>query len=69
MAPAPLIEVMSPESATTDLGDKVGEYLRLPSLFAYIVVSEDEPKAWVHMRSQLSDRMADIYARIDLDSD
>src|ERR1700730_3605074 len=53
MAPALLIEVLSPETATADLGDKVAEYLQLPSLFAYVVVSEDEPKAWVRVRSQL----------------
>jgi Uma2 family endonuclease len=42
-APALLIEVLSPE----DLGDKSTEYLRLLDLQAYIVFSQDEPKAWV----------------------
>ena len=46
-APALLVEVLSPSTAATDLGDKAAEYLQLPSLFAYIVLSQDEPKAWV----------------------
>jgi Uma2 family endonuclease len=50
-APALLIEVLSPESAATDLGDKSTEYLRLPDLQAYIVFSQDEPKAWVWERT------------------
>jgi Uma2 family endonuclease len=50
-APALLIEVLSPETATTDLGDKAAEYLQLSSLLAYIVLSQDEPKAWVYVRT------------------
>jgi Uma2 family endonuclease len=45
-----LIEVLPPSSVTTDLGDKLAEYLKLPSLFAYCVLSQDEPKAWVWVR-------------------
>jgi Uma2 family endonuclease len=55
-APALLIEVLSPETAATDLGDKVAEYLRLPTLLAYIVLSEDEPKAWARMRASVADK-------------
>jgi Uma2 family endonuclease len=50
-APVLLAEVLSPPSVATDLGDKAAEYLQVPSLLAYIVLSQDEPKAWVHIRT------------------
>jgi hypothetical protein len=37
---------------TTDLGDKAAEYLNIASLSAYLVLSQDEPKAWVWVRGQ-----------------
>jgi Uma2 family endonuclease len=49
-APVLLAEVLSPSTAAIDLGDKAAEYLRLPSLRAYLVLSQDEPKAWVWLR-------------------
>jgi Uma2 family endonuclease len=49
--PVLLAEVLSPSSVEIDLGDKAAEYLQVPSLVAYIVLSQDEPKAWVHARS------------------
>jgi Uma2 family endonuclease len=49
--PILLIEVLSPSSVAIDLGDKSTEYLRLPDLQAYIVFSQDEPKAWVWERT------------------
>ena len=52
--PALVIEVLSPSSAKIDLGDKQAEYLRLPSLLAYLVFSQDEPKAWVWLRGDTS---------------
>jgi hypothetical protein len=33
------------------LGDKVAEFLRLPTLAAYIVLAQDERKAWVWVRT------------------
>jgi len=50
-APVLLAEVLSPSSVEIDLGDKAAEYLRLPSLLAYVVLSQDEPKAWVWARA------------------
>ena len=50
-APVLLAEVLSPSSVEIDLGDKAAEYLRVPSLLAYVVLSQDEPKAWVFARS------------------
>jgi Uma2 family endonuclease len=50
-SPVLLIEVLSPSTATSDLGDKATEYLRIPSLLAYLVFSQEEPKAWTWVRS------------------
>lgn len=52
-APVLIAEVVSPSSATEDLGDKAAEYLRLPSLAAYLVLAQDEPKAWIWLRGSL----------------
>lgn len=49
-SPVLIAEVLSPSSVTTDLGDKAAEYLQLPGLTAYIVLSQDEPKAWFWVR-------------------
>jgi Uma2 family endonuclease len=51
-ATAPLLvaEVLSPSSVTHDLLDKAAEYLQLPSLSAYLVLAQDEAKAWVWAR-------------------
>jgi Uma2 family endonuclease len=50
-APVFLAEVLSSSTAEIDLGDKAAEYLRVPSLHAYIVLSQDEPRAWVFERT------------------
>jgi Uma2 family endonuclease len=50
-APVLLAEVLSPSSVETDLGDKAAEYLRIPSLLAYVVFSQDDPKAWMWERA------------------
>jgi Uma2 family endonuclease len=49
-APILVAEVVSPSSATYDLGDKASEYLRLPGLSAYLVLAQDELKAWIWVR-------------------
>jgi Uma2 family endonuclease len=49
-APVLLIEVLSPSTVAIDLQDKATEYRQLPSLNAYVVFSQDEPKAWVWER-------------------
>ena len=51
-SPALIAEVLSPSSVTNDLGDKAAEYLRLGSLIAYVVLSQDEPKAWLWVRGE-----------------
>jgi Uma2 family endonuclease len=50
-APVLLAEVLSPSTAEIDLGDKAAEYLRIPSVLAYLVLSQDEPKARVYLRA------------------
>jgi Uma2 family endonuclease len=44
--------VLSPSTAEIDLGDKAAEYQRIPSLLAYLVPSQDAPKAWVFTRTE-----------------
>ncbi len=51
-SPVLIAEVLSPSSVTNDLGDKATEYLRLASVSAYVVLSQDEPKAWVWIRGE-----------------
>jgi Uma2 family endonuclease len=48
--PVLIAEVLSPSSERVDLGDKAAEYLRLPSLAAYLVFAQDQIKAWVWIR-------------------
>ena len=50
--PILVAEVLSPSSATCDLGDKATEYLHLAGLSAYLVLSQDEPKAWAWVRGE-----------------
>ena len=50
-APTLIAEVLSPSSAKDDLGAKAAEYVRLPSLSAYLVLAQDEPKAWIWVRA------------------
>jgi Uma2 family endonuclease len=56
--PVLLAEVLSPSSEVIDLGDKAAEYLELPSLLAYIVLSQDERKAWMWSRASTSAQFA-----------
>lgn len=48
--PVVLAEILSPSSEALDLGDKASEYLRLPSLQAYLVFSQNAAKAWLWQR-------------------
>lgn len=48
--PVLIAEVTSPSSASDDLGEKAAQYLRLAGLAAYLVLAQDEPKAWVWVR-------------------
>lgn len=43
-------EVLSPGTLHIDFGDKRSEYLSLPTLQAYVVLSPDEPQIWLWQR-------------------
>ena len=48
--PVLLVEVLSPSSVTVDLVIKPREYLSIPTLTAYIVANQDEPRLTVWAR-------------------
>jgi Uma2 family endonuclease len=48
--PVMLVEVPSPSSYARDFGEKVHEYQQLKTLQLYLVLSEDEPRAWLWSR-------------------
>ncbi len=50
VAPVLIAEVLSPSSMVIDFGAKVTEYAALPSLLCYLVLSADEPRAWLWLR-------------------
>jgi Uma2 family endonuclease len=49
-APALIVEVLSPSSEKTDFGEKAAEYAKLPSAEAYLILAQDEVKAWLYVR-------------------
>jgi len=52
-APTLVAEVISPSSASDDLAEKPPEYFQLPSLSVYVVLAQDEAKAWVWIRGSV----------------
>jgi len=50
-APILIVEVLSPGTLHVDFGEKRQEYLGLPSLDTYLIVSPDEPRAWIWRRT------------------
>lgn len=50
VAPLLIAEVLSPSTMLVDSGKKVAEYTSLPSLLYYLVLSQDEPVAWLWRR-------------------
>lgn len=49
-APVLIVEVQSPSTAVLDATTKQREYTAIPSLQAYLICSQDEPRAWVWAR-------------------
>ena len=45
-----LAEVLSPSTMHVDFGDKLGEYLALPSLGTYLICAQDARRVWVWTR-------------------
>jgi Uma2 family endonuclease len=58
--PAFVVEVLSPSTSAIDLGDKAAEYLRLSSVVAYVVLSQDEIKAWVYIKGSAGSLGPDV---------
>src|SRR5215467_4031777 len=50
-SPILIAEVLSPGTYHLDFGDKLREYLTLPSLDTYLIISPDEPRIWVWQRT------------------
>jgi Uma2 family endonuclease len=46
-----LIAEVSPGTHHLDFGDKLREYLTLPTLDTYLIISPDEPRIWVWQRT------------------
>ena len=49
-APIFVAEILSPSTMKIDLGDKPADYLQLTSLATYLILAQDEIKAWVYSR-------------------
>ncbi len=49
--PMVIVEVLSPSTERIDLSEKLGNYLRLPSLAVYVVVNQFSPHVTVHRRT------------------
>jgi len=49
-APILIAEVLSPGSLHRDFGDKPREYLSLPTLDTYVIISPDEARLWLWQR-------------------
>jgi Uma2 family endonuclease len=49
--PMLLVEVLSPSSYTRDFGEKVEDYQQLPTLLHYVILAQDEARAWVWSRT------------------
>jgi len=47
-----VVEVTSPSSVTRDRVDKLGYYLEVPSIQAYLIVDQDRPRAHLHTRAE-----------------
>jgi len=51
-SPLFLAEVLSETLVKIDMAEKSAEYARIPSLHAYLALSQDEPRAWLWLRSE-----------------
>lgn len=48
--PVVIVEILSESTKAVDFGPKVREYLDLPTLTAYVIVSQSRPEAWMWER-------------------
>ena len=51
LAPVLVCEVLSPSSIALDMVEKAADYTAVPSVQAYLVMSQDEPRAWLWLRN------------------
>jgi Uma2 family endonuclease len=51
-APILIAEVLSPGTLHIDFGEKRQEYLGLSTLETYLILSPDEPRAWIWQRAE-----------------
>ena len=51
-APLAIFEVLSNSTMHEDFGAKKIEYLALPSLLCFVILSQDEPQAWLWQRDE-----------------
>jgi Uma2 family endonuclease len=58
--PVFIVEVLSPSTSAIDLGDKAAEYLRLPSVAAYIILSQYGVKAWAYIKGSAGSLGPDV---------
>ena len=49
-APVVLAEVLCDSTTENDLGDKVAEYLALPTLSAYLIFAQESATSWAWIR-------------------
>jgi len=50
-APVLIVEVLSPSTEKNAFGVKAAEYVRLPSVDTYLILAQDEAKAWLYVRN------------------
>jgi Uma2 family endonuclease len=53
--PLLLAEILSPSSTGRDFVEKLADYQGVPSLLYYLVLSQEEPRAWLWSRSESGD--------------
>jgi Uma2 family endonuclease len=51
-APVIVVEVLSPRTASRDVGAKLADYFRVPSIFHYLIVRTDRPTVIHHRRGE-----------------
>ena len=64
-APAFILELLSPSTSAIDLRDKAIEYMRLSSVAANLILSQDEIKAWVYAKGSADYLRPDVIDRAD----
>lgn len=63
--PTVVIEVLSPSTALTDHNEKLDEYIKIPSLQHYMLISQHEPKIEVYTRHEAGNWLYTQYKSMD----